>query len=111
LFLNQIPGLASAPLPFKGILRVSSSSQAATGSISVVGLRARYNERNDFLITTTPPTNEATPAVGVPLYFPHIVDSGGYTTQFILFSGAGVSSTGTIELFSADGRPFDVTVQ
>ncbi len=111
MFLNQIPGLASVPVPFKGTLRVSSSSQAGTASISVVGLRARYNERNDFLIATTPPTTDAIRAIQVPLFFPHIVDSGGYTTQFILFSRPGVSSNGTIELFAADGKPLDVTLQ
>src|SRR5439155_2754964 len=46
VFLNQIDGLSSAA-PLQGLLRVSSSA-----SISVVGLRGRYNERNDFLITT-----------------------------------------------------------
>jgi len=43
----------SLPNPFKGVVRITSSF-----GISVVGLRARYNERMpnpDFLITTTPP--------------------------------------------------------
>src|SRR6185295_9319751 len=77
-FLNQISGLAALPIPFQGVLRVTSSS-----SISIVGLRGRYNERNDFLITTTPPVDEASPLPAAELYFPHFVDSGGYTTQFI----------------------------
>ena len=87
------------PLPFQGILRISS---AAASGISVVGLRARYNERNDFLITTTPPSNEATPFSNVEQVFPRLVNGGGYTTQFILFSGrAGQVSSGNLDYLDA----------
>src|SRR5262249_3666286 len=51
-FLNQVPGLVALTTPFQGELRVSGSS-----SVSIVGLRGRYNERGDFLMTTTPPVN------------------------------------------------------
>jgi len=99
IFLNQIQGFASLQTPFQGVLRVSAGS-----SISVIGLRGRYNERGDFLITTTPTVDEFGAALNAPLFFPHIADSGGYTTQFILFSGApGQSSSGTLQLFSQAG--------
>ena len=75
------------------------------------GLRGRYNERNDFLITTTPPVNEAPPATS-PMIFPHIADSGGYTTQFILFSAQpGSSSSGTMQLFNQSGGALGLTLQ
>src|SRR5262249_42883933 len=48
LFLNQIPGIQTLVTPFHGILRLSSFTP-----VTIVGLRARYNERNDLLITTT----------------------------------------------------------
>jgi hypothetical protein len=95
------------PNPFKGILRITT-----TGSgISVVGLRSRTNERSEFLITTTPPSNEGgTPANG-ELLFPHLVNGGGYTTQFILFSGtAGQTASGNLRFFKQDGSPFALTV-
>jgi hypothetical protein len=98
---------AGLPTPFKGILRIT-----ATGSgIALVGLRSRTNERSDFLITTTPPSNEAgTPASG-DLLLPHLVNGGGYTTQFILFSGtAGQTSSGNLHFFKQDGNPFNLTV-
>jgi hypothetical protein len=77
-----------------------------------VGLRGRYNERNDFLITTTPPINEATPATTAPLFFPQIVDGGGYMTQFILISGQpGQSSSGTMQWFSQSGAALGLTLQ
>lgn len=104
-FLNQIPGLASLQSPFHGILRVSSQS-----SISVLGLRGRYNERSDFLITTTPPSNEAASAQSA-LYFPHIVDGQGYTTQFILFSSQpGPSPNGTLSFFNPSGGAWNAPV-
>jgi len=78
----------------------------------VVGLRGRSNERNDFLITTTPPVNEATPPSTARLVFPHIADGGGYTTKFILFSGRpGQSSSGTMQLFSQSGGVLDLTLR
>ncbi len=107
LFLNQVAGFASLPATFQGVLRVSSAS-----AISVTGLRGRYNERNDFLVTTTSPVNEATPASAGPLLFPHIVDSGGYTTQFILFSPQpGPQPSGIIQFFSQTGTPWTALVQ
>lgn len=105
MFLHELfPGL---PLPFRGILRMTAS-----GPVSVVSLRTRYNERNDFLITTTPVSNEASPASTTELLFPHIVDGAGYNTQFILFSGsAGQSTTGTLRFFAQTGQSLLLNVR
>jgi hypothetical protein len=95
LFLAEIPGFQTLPGSFQGVLRVSTSSPAG---IYVVGLRGRYNERGDFLITSTPATDELAPAVQERI-FAHFVDSGGYTTKFVLYSGsAGLNSTGLLRL-------------
>ncbi|HYR83383.1 MAG TPA: hypothetical protein VE422_04815, partial [Terriglobia bacterium] len=105
-FLHEIPGLTSIEIPFQGILRVLS-----TASISLTGVRGRYNERREFLLTTTPPINEAASSLSGPLYFPHVVDSGGYTTQFILYSGQpGGTLSGTTELFSSSGVQLNWTL-
>jgi hypothetical protein len=61
------------------VLRVS-----ATAPISVVGLRGRYNERADFLITTVPVTDDSVSPSSEPIYFPHFVTGGGYSTQFMM---------------------------
>jgi hypothetical protein len=101
--LNELfPG---PPASVQGVLRVTSQSAA----LSVVGLRSRYNERNDFLITTTPPSLESPPTTEIPTLFPHIVNGGGYTTQFILYSGrASQTGTGVIRLFQQDGSSFNL---
>jgi hypothetical protein len=107
IFLKQIPGFESLPAEFQGVVRVSSAA-----SLSVVGVRGRYNERSDFLFTVMPPVNEATALSTAPLYFPHIVDSGGYTTQFILFAGRpGPDSPGSIQLFSQAGGKLNLELR
>ena len=109
LFLNQIQGFRTLPLPFAGVLRISTGS--ASG-VSVVGLRGRYNERGDFLITTTTPVNESGTPTSTTTFFPHLVDGNGYTTQFILFSGmASQSTSGTLRFFKASGEATSVPAQ
>jgi hypothetical protein len=100
LFLRQIPGFELLRIPFKGLLRLSSSLP-----IAVAGLRGRYNERGDFLIAATPPVSENASPVSTDLYFPHFADAGGYTTQFILFSAApGPPISGNVRFFSQSGQ-------
>ncbi|HYR90283.1 MAG TPA: Ig-like domain-containing protein [Terriglobia bacterium] len=100
LFANEISGLEST-LGIQGVLRIMSPTP-----VSVVGLRAHYNERADFLITTVQPSDETSPPATNPLYMPHFADGGGYTTQFILFSGSSnQSSSGTLRFFSQTGQP------
>ena len=96
------------PNTFKGVLRIATSSPG----VSVVALRAHYNERGDFLITTTPPTIEGNAASSAEMLFPHLADGGGYTTQFILFSGtAAQSSSGDLRLYDPNGQPLPLTLQ
>ncbi len=104
-FVHELFALS---FPFRGILRITGGG--ALG-LSVVGLRGRYNERGDFLITTTPPSNESGAATTAELLFPHLVNGGGYTTQFILFSGTtGQTSVGTLRFLRQDGSAFNLTV-
>jgi hypothetical protein len=108
VFLSQIPGFSALTTPFRGVLRVSAPSSQG---ISVIGIRGRYNERGDFLNTTTQPTDESRPPVG-PQFFPDFADGGGYTTQFILFNGgADQASSGSLRFFGQSGQPISLAVQ
>ncbi len=80
--------------------------------ISVVGLRIRYNERpGEFLMTTTPPTDENTATTNAEFDFPHILNGGGYTTQFVLFSGAaGQTSAGNLNFYTQGGGAFNLNL-
>ena len=94
--------------PFKGVLRVSSSVH----TIAMTALRGRTNERNEFLTTTTVPTNEAASSTTAEFLFPHLVSGGGWSTQTILFSGiAGQIANGTMRFFGTDGQPIELTLQ
>src|SRR5262245_34524198 len=90
------------PNPFRGTVRISSE----LSEISVIGLRGRYNERNDFLITTTPPIHERNSAESTELLLPHVADGAGYTTQFVIFSGSA-----NLLLLQNSERPLGVTLQ
>jgi hypothetical protein len=104
-FLNQISGLA-LPQAFQGTLRVLSPSP-----ISLIGLRSRYNDRGDFLTTTTPPVNEAAAPVVGGLFFPHFAEAGGYSTQFILFNASTDAVSGGLRLILQSGAPAALPLQ
>ena len=102
-FVDQI---FSLPDNFSGVLRLTS-----TGEVAIVGLRLRINKRGEVKITTTPPSNETDASTTAETFFPHIVDSGGWSTQFILFSGtAGQSAAGTLRFIDASGQPLDLPI-
>lgn len=103
-FVSEIfPGLAT---PFQGVLRIVSSSL-----LTVAGIRGRYNERSDFLITTTPPSIETATPSTTEVFFPHLADGGGYTTQFILVNGSSnQTATGVVRFLKQDGSALNLTV-
>jgi hypothetical protein len=103
MFLNQIDGFRTLPSPFQGQLRISTS--APTGLVAT-GLAGRFNERGDFLITTTAAADETSAPSAAELFFPQIVDGGGYSTQLILLSGSpGLDPPGRVRFFSSSGQP------
>jgi hypothetical protein len=94
------------PDNFSGVLRVTSTSE-----IAIIGLRGRWNQRDDFLITTTPPSNEDSTPTSTDVFFPYIADSGGWSTQFVLFSGtSGQVSSGALSFIDQNGQPLDLAV-
>ena len=96
----------SLPEDFSGVLRVTSTADAA-----IVGLRLRANEHGEIKVTTLAPSNEMDPATSENRFFAHLADSGGWSTQFILFSGtAGQASSGTLSFSGQEGQPLDLSV-
>jgi hypothetical protein len=110
---GQIVGFLSdffpaLPQPFRGMLRISTT----TSGVGVVGIRSRYNELGNYLMTTTSATNEASPAPVGEWLFPHIVNGGGFSTEFVLFSGtAGQSPRGQMRFFEDDGSPLNINIK
>jgi len=107
-FLNEIPWTKVLPDDFRGMLRVSAGS----GDISVMGVRGRYNEAGNFLITTTPVLPDSVPPPQGDLYFPHWINSPSYTTQFVLYSTfPGQRALGRLEYLSQWGEILDLSPQ
>jgi hypothetical protein len=108
LLLRDIPQL-NLSAPFSGILWVSAS---AGSSISISGLRARFNERQtpDLLVSAFPAFDEAA-ASAAELIFPQIVDAGGYATQFALIGIRSAQSAGTLSFVSQTGQPLQLPVR
>jgi hypothetical protein len=103
-FLEEI--LLNLPNPFQGVLRISTSGP----EISVAGVRGHNNERGDFLVSTIPATTESNATTLNELFFPHLADGGGYTTQFIVL-GASNGSSGTIRFVSQTGQLLPLTLK
>jgi hypothetical protein len=110
MFLDQIPGLPSIPSSFRGTLRIQATSNRFTpAGIAATGLRCRFNERGDFLITTTPMISEMFSTPSPELLFPQLVVGEGYSTEFVLFSDYG--STGNMGFFDQNGNPIELLLK
>src|SRR5262249_45240530 len=81
MFSDELPGFENLPVPFRGVLRISTTG----AGISVAGLRCRYNERGELLMSTAQPIDENASSISSELFFPDFLQSGGFTTQFVLF--------------------------
>jgi hypothetical protein len=102
----SVPGFENLPSPYKGVLRVTTTSPGVT----FTGFRTRYNEQELFLALATGPLKD----VGNlnRIIFPHLVDGGGYATQFILINGAsGAGSNGLLRYFNQSGNPLNVAIE
>ena len=105
-FIHQIPGFEKLPTEFKGILKLTATDSPG---VSAVGLRTLFNERYQFMATTTGPVVEDAGSAK-QLVFPHIAAGGGYGTEFILMARPnGQGSAGTLQFLNQAGVPLHVT--
>jgi photosystem II stability/assembly factor-like uncharacterized protein len=88
--------VSGLPEGFKGVLEIDS-----TAPFAALAIRSIYNERKDFLMTTFP-IADVGKAAPFPAVFPHIVDGGGYLTEFILLS-PGQESVANLILYDDYG--------
>jgi len=105
-FIDQLVQLASnfnLPADFSSTTRFGTLDIASSQPLSIVALRLTTNQRGETLFTSTPIADLNSPAVTTPLYFPQIVDGGGYNTALILVNTSGSTETGTVRTFADDG--------
>ncbi|HYR84824.1 MAG TPA: hypothetical protein VE422_12160 [Terriglobia bacterium] len=98
-FVDQIAGFERMESPFSGTLLLTSDNL-----VSVMGLRGRYNEASNFLVTTLPVIPDG-PTGTAERIFPHFADGEGYSTQFILINSGPNPSAGAIKFFNRQGQP------
>jgi hypothetical protein len=101
-FISELPGASNLALRFRGVLHLVSST-----SITALAIRGRYNERGEFLLSTTPPADvEAIPSNET--FIPQVVDGGGYSTEIVLYDlQGGKTVSGNIYFFDQSGQPVD----
>jgi len=104
-YLPEFPGFEAIAVPFQGIVRLTV---LAGPGVMAGGFRVMFNERGDYLFTTTGPLNEDAGTAG-RLIFPYVTDSTGYTTEFILINPPDVTSAaGVLHYLAADGSPLGI---
>jgi hypothetical protein len=102
--LSELFPNRTLPNPFRGVLRMTTTSS----SISAVSIRIRINENADYVLAGTPASDEASPLTG-EVFFPHLADGGGFTTQFVLFSStSGQATNGTLRFVNSIGEPLNL---
>jgi hypothetical protein len=104
-FLHEIPGFASVPFPFRGMLRVSTNAAAG---VSIAAIRGASNERSDFVFSAAPfATEEDGPEPVFERIVPQIVARSGFSAELVLFSdSAGLAASGNMVVVSRTGSPF-----
>jgi O-glycosyl hydrolase len=110
-FIDQLTDVApnfSLPSSFQNTTQFGSLEIAGDQPLSILALRGTNNQRNDFLITTTPVADLMQPLGNSSSYLPQFVDGGGYTTSLVLLNTSGVVETGTLEILDDNGAPLIV---
>jgi hypothetical protein len=102
-FVNEL--IPDLPTTFTGMLRITSSTP-----LTAIGLRGTVNERNNFLITTFPSLIEGADSANGQLFFPHIVQGNGFTTEFVVFGRDQNDSFGEVIFISKDGSRLELEI-
>ncbi|MBZ5536858.1 MAG: FG-GAP-like repeat-containing protein [Acidobacteriia bacterium] len=111
LFIDQLSQWAtdfSVPADFASTIQYGSLDIASDQPVSVVALRLTTNQRGESLITTTAIVDLNKPLPPSQLFFPHIVDGGGYTTTLALMNTADTLETGVLSFLGDDGVGWSV---
>jgi hypothetical protein len=110
-FIDNLSDVApdfNLPSNFQTAIQFGSLQITSTQPLSVLALRGTMNQRNEFLITTTP-VADLTQALGNgSMYFPQFADGGGYTTSLILMNTSTQIETGSLVIRDKDGNPLSV---
>jgi len=113
-FIDQLKERAAPdfelPPDFASAVQFGSLEISGDRPVSVLALRGTTNQRNEFLITTTPVADLTANPGASSRSFPHFVDGGGYTTSLALLNTSQGVEKGMLQLLDDDGAPLSVTL-
>jgi hypothetical protein len=110
-FINQLNGVApdfNLPSNFQSVIHFGTLDITSDQPLAVLDLRGANNQRNEFLLTTTPIADLTKPLGNSPIYFPQLADGDGYTTSIILLNTSDTIETGTLRILNTEGLPLIV---
>jgi hypothetical protein len=110
-FISQLKDIASdfnLPDNFQTSIQFGTLDITSDQPLSVLSLRGTMNQKQQFIITTTPVADITQSFGSSPLYFAQIVDGGGYTTSLMLMNTSAATETGTLRIMDNSGA--DLTV-
>jgi hypothetical protein len=111
-----IDGLASVatgfsfPADFATKYKYGSLDINSTQPLSILALRSTTNQRGDALLTSTP-IADLTHQSASSLYFPRLVDGGGWKTSIFLLNTSSANETGYLNIFTGQGTALSVRQQ
>jgi hypothetical protein len=107
-FIDEIPGLETAPAPFTGLMKVT----VITGlGLTVTGVQSLINEEGAFLMNTTGPIREDAVDAATTV-FPYIPTGAQYSTSLILFGTPnGAGSSGQLRTWDSVGTPLFLVLE
>jgi VCBS repeat protein len=109
-FITELaPGLVVPP-NFPTEVGLGSLEITSEEPLSIVALRLTTNQRSETLLTTTPIADLTRAPSQDPLFFPQLVDGGGYRTTLVLLNTSNTVESGTLKTFGDNGSPLSVTV-
>jgi hypothetical protein len=110
-FINELEEVASDftfPDDFQNVNQFGTLQIDSDQPVSVLAMRGTTNQRNEFLITTTPVADLVHTGPNA-LNFPQLVDGNGYTTSLILLNGSSSNENGTLQVRDNNGNPLSIT--
>jgi photosystem II stability/assembly factor-like uncharacterized protein len=110
-FIDQLKDVApdfNLPSSFQSTTHFGSLEIASDQPLSVLALRGTINQRNEFLMTTTPVADLNQPIGNSSIYFPQLADGDGYTTLLLLINSSSGTERGTLQVLDNNGLPLVV---
>lgn len=112
LFINQLDQFANGfrlPPNFAAALQFGTLDVQSDQPISILALRQTTNQRLEALFTTTPVADiQNNPASSGLLYFPQLVDGGGYQTTLLFLNTGSAVEVGKILVYDKNGNKLPV---